>query len=94
MGVAVMRPMTSGIFQQLAAHLAPEWHAARDLYRVALEFVLSDARVHVANVGMRWPHEVERNVEIASRLGSEFDAAQLPRMTVDIYRTEDEEHTA
>ena len=30
MGVAVMRPITSGIFQRAAEYLAPEWHSARD----------------------------------------------------------------
>jgi len=90
MGVAVMRPMTSGIFQRLASYLAPEWHAARDLYEVALKFVLSDSRVHVANVGMRWPWEVEKNVALAETFEPVFDMAQLPRMTAEIYRTDDE----
>jgi len=92
MGVAVMRPMTSGIFQRLTTYLAPEWHAARDLYEVALKFVLSDSRVHVANVGMRWPWEVEENVALAESFDPPFDIAQLPRMTAEIYRTEDEMH--
>ena len=90
LGVAVMRPLTSGIFQRLAEHLAPEWDSARDLTEVALKFVLSDSRVHVANVGMRWPEEVERNVALASAFGPAFDMADLPRMTAHIYRTEDE----
>ena len=64
MGVAVMRPMTSGILQRIAEYLAPEWQQAHDLYDVALKFVLSDSRVHVANVGMRWPEEVARNVAL------------------------------
>jgi aryl-alcohol dehydrogenase-like predicted oxidoreductase len=90
MGVAVMRPMTSGIFQRLAGYLAPEWQEARDLYEVALKFVLSDSRVHVANVGMRWPAEVKKNVALAETFQPTFDLAYLPRMTADIYRTDDE----
>jgi aryl-alcohol dehydrogenase-like predicted oxidoreductase len=90
MGVAVMRPMTSGIFQRLASYLAPEWQEARDLYEVALKFVLSDSRVHVANVGMRWPGEVKKNVALAETFQPTFDLARLPRMTADIYRTDDE----
>lgn len=90
LGVSVMRPMTSGIFQRLAGFLAPEWQGARDLYEVALKFVLSDSRVHVANVGMRWPEQVARNVALVQTFRPPFDMAQLPRMTTDIYRTEDE----
>ncbi len=90
MGISVMRPMTSGILQRLAGYIAPEWQAARDLYEVALKFVLSDNRVHVANVGMRWPEEVAKNVEVAEAFEPTFDMAHLPRMTAHIYRTEDE----
>ncbi len=90
MGVSVMRPMTSGIFQRMASYLAPEWQDARDLYEVCLKFVLSDSRVHVANVGMRWPDEVAKNVALVSSFEPAFDMAELPRMTAHIYRTDDE----
>ena len=93
MGVAVMRPMTSGIFQRLASYLAPEWQSVHDLYEVALKFVLADSRVHVANVGMRWPEEVAKNVALVEHFEAPFDMAQLPRMTADIYRTDDESHS-
>ena len=92
MGIAVMRPMTSGIFQRLAGYLAPEWHDARDLYEVCLKFVLSDSRVDVANVGMRWPEEVARNVRWVESFKPPFDMAELPRMTAAIYKTDDEQH--
>jgi aryl-alcohol dehydrogenase-like predicted oxidoreductase len=90
-GVAVMRPLTSGIFQRLASYLAPEWQDARDLYEVALKFALSDSRVHVANLGMRWPEEVAKNVKLAESFIPPFDMADLPRGTADIYRTDDEQ---
>ena len=90
MGVSVMRSMTSGILQRLAGYIAPGWNAAHDLYKVALEFVLSDSRVHVANVGMRWPEEVARNAALARSFRPMFDMADLPRMTAHIYRTDDE----
>jgi aryl-alcohol dehydrogenase-like predicted oxidoreductase len=92
LGVSVMRPMTSGMFQRIAHYLAPEWDAARGLYEVALKFVLSDSRVHVANVGMRSPEEVTRNVALAEAFVPPFDMAELPRSTADIYRTDDEMH--
>jgi aryl-alcohol dehydrogenase-like predicted oxidoreductase len=87
LGVVTMRTMTSGIFQRLVAGLAPSW--ADDSYRVCLEFVLGDSRVHVANVGMRWADEVDRNVAAVERFEPPFDFAELPRMTVDVYRAED-----
>jgi aryl-alcohol dehydrogenase-like predicted oxidoreductase len=90
MGVSVMRPMTSGIMQRMATYIAPGWRETSDLYEICLKFVLSDGRVHVANVGMRWPDEVEKNVAVASGFAPAFDMADLPRMTAHIYRTEDE----
>jgi len=92
MGVAVMRPMTSGILQHMAAYLAPEWQDARDLYEVALKFVLSDSRVHVANVGMRWPEEVARNAALVESFHPTFDMAELPRSTSGIYVANDRMH--
>lgn len=89
-GVAVMRPMTSGIFQNLARSLAPEWQAARDLYRTALLFILSDPRVHVANVGVRSPAEVDRNVDLAESSAPPLNVAELPRSTAGTYREADE----
>jgi len=83
--------MTSGIFQRAARYLAPEWQQAHDLYQVCLEFVLSDSRVHAPIVGMRWPHEVDRNVELLENFVPPIDFAELPRMTADVYKAEDSE---
>ena len=88
-GVVTMRTMTSGIFQRAARLLAPEWQEAHDLYEVCLKFVLADSRVHAAIVGMRWPHEVERNVALADGFRPGFDLADLPRMTAHVYQAED-----
>jgi len=90
MGVTVMRPLTSGVFPRLAGYLAPRWTEMHDLHAVALKFVLSDSRVHVANVGMRWPEEVAKNVALAESFRPEFDMADLPRGTAAIYQTDDE----
>lgn len=92
MGVAVMRPMTSGILQRTLRFLKPEW-AEAEVYELALKYLLADSRVHVANVGMRWPHEVEQNVRLAEsfRPPAGFDVADLPRMTAHIYRASDED---
>jgi aryl-alcohol dehydrogenase-like predicted oxidoreductase len=90
LGVAVMRPMTSGMLQRILQFLQPAWRSD-DVYEVALKFVLSDSRVHIANVGMRWPEEVDRNVDLAERFTPPTDLADLPRMTAGIYRAEDED---
>jgi len=92
-GVVSMRSMTSGIFQHLVQQLAPEWQQGRDVYTVCLQFLLADLRVHVVNVGMRWPEEVDRNVGIVEEFAPPLDVAQLPRLTAGIYRLEDAEQT-
>ena len=89
MGVTVMRPMTSGILQHIAGLIAPEWQQSHDIYDASLRFVLSDSRVHVANVGMRWPHEIERNIALVRSLQSSYDMAAVPRMTIGIYQSQD-----
>ncbi len=90
LGVAVMRPMTSGILQRTLRFLKPDW-PEDEIFEVALKYVLSDSRVHVANVGMRWPHEVDRNVDLVEAFTPPFDAADLPRLTAGIYKQADQE---
>ena len=90
LGVAVMRPMTSGMLQRTLHFLQPVWRS-EDVYEVALKFVLSDSRIQIANVGMRWPEEVDRNVDLAERFTPPTDLADLPRMTAGIYKVEDDE---
>ena len=90
LGVAVMRPMTSGMLQRTLQFLQPAWRS-EDVYEVALKFVLSDSRIQVANVGMRWPDEVDRNVDLVERFIAPTDLADLPRLTAGIYRAEDDE---
>lgn len=91
LGVTLMRPLTSGILQHLAAKLLPELASACDLYEACLKFVLSDSRVHVANVGMRWPEEVEKNVRLVDRFEPPLDVADLPRGTNKVYDAQDAE---
>jgi len=87
-GVVSMRTMTSGILQREASYLAPQWEA-KDLYEVALKFVLSDSRVHAGIVGARWPHEVEQNLQIAENWQPPVDFATMPRLTFEVYKAED-----
>lgn len=91
-GVAVvtMRTMTSGILQHLARDLAPDL-LDTDLFTLCLKFVLSDSRVTAPIVGMRWSSEVDRNVDFVESYVPAVDLADLPRMTAEVYRTQDEE---
>ncbi|MHC4591081.1 MAG: aldo/keto reductase [Planctomycetota bacterium] len=89
LGVVLMRPLTSGILQYLAAKLLPELASAVDLYEACLKFVLSDSRVHVAHIGMRWPEEVERNVRLVESFEPPLDIAELPRGTNKVYDAQD-----
>ncbi len=86
MGIAVMRPLTSGILQRILRDLAPEWPAARDPNEVCLRFVLSDPRVHVALVGMRTVEEVDRNVRLAESFTPALDLSQVPPPAAGVYR--------
>jgi aryl-alcohol dehydrogenase-like predicted oxidoreductase len=88
-GVAIMRPMTSGILQRILRDLAPEWIAARDPFEVCLRFVLSDPRVHTALVGARWPHEIDRNLRIADDFAPDLDLSAVPLRTAGIYKEQD-----
>jgi aryl-alcohol dehydrogenase-like predicted oxidoreductase len=90
-GVVTMRTMTSGILQHILRALAPEWGQARDPYEVCLEYVLSDPRVHVALVGMRWPEEVERNASLLTEFTPPLDVSTVPRLTAGIYGADDAE---
>ncbi len=90
MGVATMRTMTSGILPRIMHYLEPDLPETVNLHELALKYVLSDSRVHMAIVGMRWPDEVNKNVALAESFTPPFDMAELPRMTADIYKTEDQ----
>lgn len=91
-GVAVcaMRPLTSGIFQRELEALAPEWLENGKAFEVCMKFILSDSRVHMANVGMRWSREVEQNMRFVHDFVPVSDIAEVPRLTQKIYETDDE----
>jgi hypothetical protein len=40
---------------------------------------------------MRWPSEVDLNVDLAENFKPQFDFAELPRMTAHVYQAEDAE---
>ena len=90
MAVCAMRPLTSGMFQRQLEYLAPHWLENGEAYRLCLAFILSDSRVHMANVGMRWSGEVEQNVKFVQDFQPTYDIADTPRLTQRIYETDDE----
>jgi aryl-alcohol dehydrogenase-like predicted oxidoreductase len=90
--VCAMRPMTSGMFQRQMEYLAPHWLENGEAFRVCLGFVLSDSRVHMANVGMRWSWEVEENIRFVNDFNPAYDIADTPRLTQRIYETDDARH--
>jgi aryl-alcohol dehydrogenase-like predicted oxidoreductase len=76
MGIILMRPLTSGVFQRLMADAFPEIDVL-DVGRLLLNYVLSDPYVDVALVGMREPRFVELNNEISDDVTSRIDLAKL-----------------
>jgi aryl-alcohol dehydrogenase-like predicted oxidoreductase len=76
MGIVLMRPMTSGVFQRLMAQAFPQIDVL-DVGRLLLNYVLSDPFVDVALVGMREPRFVDLNNAISDAVDSRLDLAQL-----------------
>ena len=77
MGVAIMRPLTSGTFQKLMQTACPEIAGQVDWHRMLLNYVLSNQNVDVAVVGMRRADEVERNNAISDAVGERLDLVEL-----------------
>jgi len=66
MGITIMRPITSGIFQKWINQVDPEIERRVDLHAALLSFILSNPLNDVAIVGMRSAKRVEANVAIAN----------------------------
>ncbi len=76
MGIVLMRPMTSGVFQRLMAQAFPQIDVL-DVGKLLLNYVLSDPYVDVALIGMREPRFVEINSAISDDVASRIDLTQL-----------------
>jgi len=92
MGVCCMRPLTSGILQRQLETLAPQWLENGEINRVLMAFLLSDSRVHMIPVGMRWEREVRENIAFVESFTPGADMAVMPRMTQHVYETDDARH--
>lgn len=76
MGIILMRPLTSGVFQRLMAATFPQIPAL-DVGRLLLNYVLSDPYVDVALVGMRELRFVDINNAISDDVSSRLDLEAL-----------------
>jgi aryl-alcohol dehydrogenase-like predicted oxidoreductase len=76
MGIVLMRPLTSGVFQRLMTQTFPQIDTL-EVGRMLLNYVLSDPYVDVALVGMRDLRLVERNNAISDDVASRIDLAAL-----------------
>ena len=72
-GVVLMRPLSSGIFQKLMHAANPDIDRHVDLNAIALNYVLSDPNVTTAIVGMRRIAEVERNNAVSDAVEQRID---------------------
>lgn len=72
-GVVLMRPLSSGIFQKLMRTARPDIDQYVDLNELALNYVLSDPNVSTAIVGMRRIAEVERNNAVSDAVDRRID---------------------
>ena len=72
MGIVIMRPLTSGVFQRLMAQAFPQL-AEADLSAFLLNYVLSNPFVDVAIIGMRRIEEVEANNALSDNTASRLD---------------------
>ena len=76
MGVVLMRPMTSGVFQRLMARAFPQIDPL-EVGRLLLNYVLSDPYVDVALTGVRDPHLVEANNALSDDVAARLDLDEL-----------------
>ena len=76
MGVILMRPLTSGVFQRLMAEAFPEIDVL-DVGRLLLNYVLSDPNGGVALVKMHQSRFMELNNDISDDVESRIDLAKL-----------------
>ena len=68
MGVSIDKPVATGTLESIGDALGSEWSGKSDIRRCCFKYLLSDRRVHMINVGMRWEYEVAENTTLFSGL--------------------------
>lgn len=76
MGIILMRPMTSNVFQRLMTQTFPQIDRM-DVGKLLLNYVLSDPFVDVALIGMREPRFVDINNAISDDVQARIDLKAL-----------------
>lgn len=79
LGITVMRPLAAGMLETLFQSIAPDWSDPSKIVEVCLKFLLSDRRLHTINIGIRYEHELLRNIELIEEYVPACDIATLPR---------------
>ena len=74
MGVSINKPLGSETLQTLVSNLDSESTGIGKVRECCLKYLLSDRRIHLINLGMRWEHEVATN----SQLVADFEPPYLP----------------
>ena len=74
MGVSITKPLGSKTLQTLVRRLDTECTGISKVRECCLKYLLSDRRIHLINLGMRWEHEVATN----SQLVDDFEPPYLP----------------
>ena len=74
MGVSINKPLGSETLQTLVSQLDSECTGISKVRECCLKYLLSDRRIHLINLGMRWEHEVATN----SQLIDDFEPPYLP----------------
>ena len=75
MGIAIMRPTTSGLFGKWMQKVDPD--NKRDYTRDLIQFTFSNPLIDVVLVGMRSEKRVIQNVEICNDLDGRIDILDL-----------------
>ncbi len=73
-GVSINKSLGSETLQTLVSQLDSECTGISKVRECCLKYLLSDRRVHLINLGMRWEHEVATN----SQLIDDFEPPYLP----------------
>lgn len=68
MGVSMVKPLARSTLRNIVDALDPSWSGTSAVRECCLKYLLSDRRVHVINVGMRWEHEVLTNTRLVAGL--------------------------
>jgi len=68
MGVSVNKPLASETLQTLVSGPDAEGTGGSKVREFCLKYLLSDLRIHLINLGMRWEHEVAMNSRLIADL--------------------------